>query len=96
MKWLIAGAAIVAVSLGSAQGQPPPPGYAPIPPPRYEVVPPPPGGRMIWEPGHWHWDGYQYIWIGGHYIMQHRRPLQWIPGRWIWQGRWVWIPAHWG
>ena len=46
MKWLIVGAAVCVVGIGSASAQPPPPPtYAPIPPPRAEVIPPPPGGR---------------------------------------------------
>ena len=69
MKWLLVGAAVCAVGIGSASAQPPPPPtYAPIPPPRAEVVPPPPGGPMVWEPGHWHWDGYRYVWRPGHYV----------------------------
>ena len=75
---------------------PPPPGYAPVPPPRNEFVPPPPGPRMIWEPGHWHWNGYQYIWIGGRYIPARPHYGQDVPGHWVMRnGGWVWVPAHW-
>ncbi|HVY16257.1 MAG TPA: hypothetical protein VHB27_13615 [Rhodopila sp.] len=99
MKRLLVGGMVCLIgwgAIGSAIAQPPP-GYAPIPPPRHEVVPPPPpGGRVVWEPGHWHWDGVRYVWIGGHYV--ERRPGHWVPGHWVWaprQGRWVWAPAHW-
>ena len=98
MKRLTAVVSFLALGLGSAAAQPPPPGYAPIPPPRYEAVPPPPGPRMVWEPGHWHWDGFRYVWRPGHYIEQHRHPRHWVEGGWIWaprEGRWVWRPAHW-
>lgn len=100
MKWLLVGGVVCllgAGGIGTAVAQPPPPGYAQVPPPRQEMVPPPPqGGRMIWEPGHWHWDGVRYVWIGGHYI--ERRGGHWVAGRWVWgprEGRWVWRPAHW-
>lgn len=96
MKWILAGASVFLIGLGSAQAQPPPPSYAPVPPPRYEAVPPPPGPRVVWEPGHWHWDGVRYVWIGGHYVQRHRHPMRWVEGRWVWHGRWVWVPAHWG
>ena len=73
-------------------------GYAPIPPLRAEMVPPPPGGRMIWEPGHWHWDGYRYVWRGGHYVERRPHYGHYAEGHWRWnprQGRYVWMPAHW-
>jgi hypothetical protein len=47
--------------------------YGPIPPPRYEPLPPPPGDRYIREPGHWHWNGVQYVWIGGRYVIHEMR-----------------------
>lgn len=101
MKWLVVGGMIGLMSvggIGSAGAQPPPPGYTQVPPPRHEMVPPPPPGRrMVWEPGHWHWDGVRYAWLGGHYI-EHREG-RWVDGRWVWaprEGRWVWAPAHWG
>jgi hypothetical protein len=99
MKWLVAGATAILVTIGAANAQPlPPPNYAPIPPPRVEVVPPPPGGRVIWEPGHWHWNGYRYIWIGGRYVQTRPAYRHYVEGRWVWapyQGRYVWSPAHW-
>ena len=99
MKWLVVGAAVCVVGIGSASAQPPPPPtYAPIPPPRAEVIPPPPGGPMVWEPGHWHWDGYRYVWRPGHYVQSRPEYRHYAEGRWIWaprEGRWIWRPAHW-
>jgi hypothetical protein len=99
MKWLVVGATVFLVGIGSAGAQPPPPPtYAPVPPPRVEVVPPPPGGRVVWEPGHWHWDGVRYIWISGHYVERRPHYGHYAEGRWAWsphEGRWVWRPAHW-
>jgi hypothetical protein len=51
----------------------PPMRDGPIPPPRYEPLPPPPGDRYIREPGHWHWNGVQYDWIGGRYVIHEMR-----------------------
>jgi hypothetical protein len=99
MRWLVAGATALLVTMGSANAQPPPPpNYAPIPPPRVEVVPPPPGGRVIWQPGHWHWNGYRYIWINGQYVQVRPSYRHYAEGGWVWsprEGRYVWRPAHW-
>ncbi len=74
-----------------AEAQP----YPPLPPPRYEALPPPPGGAYIWQPGHWRWNGYQYVWFPGRYIP--RGPYaHFVPGHWALRyGQWVWIPQHW-
>jgi hypothetical protein len=82
---------------GAALAQPPMP-YGPIPPPRYEPPPPPPGDRYIWEPGHWHWNGVQYVWFRGRYVIREMRYHNWVDGRWVWSpqaNHWVWRPAHW-
>ena len=96
MKWLMVGLSVFLVSIGGASAQPPPPGYAPIPPPRQEFVPPPPRDRVVWQPGHWHWDGYRYVWVGGRYIESRPHYGHYAEGRWVWHGgRYVWVPAHW-
>jgi hypothetical protein len=99
MRWVTIAATVMLVGLGSAQAQPPPPmPYAPVPPPRAEPVPPPPGTRYVWEPGHWHWNGREYIWIAGRYVETRPHYHHWVEGRWVWsprQGRWIWHPAHW-
>jgi len=98
MRWLVIGGTVFLLGFNSAAAQmPPPPNYAPVPPPRMEQMPPP-RPNMVWEPGHWHWDGYRYLWVGGHYV--HIRPQyhRWVGGHWAWmppQGRYVWVPAHW-
>jgi hypothetical protein len=97
MKRLAAISAVVlALGIGSAVAQPPPPNAPP--PLRYEQVPPPPGERFIWEPGHWHWNGVQYVWVNGHYVERRAHYGHYVPGHWAWRpglGRYVWIGAHW-
>lgn len=98
MKWLIVATAVVVVGTGSARAQPPPPDYAPIPPPRHEYVPPPTGPRVVWEPGHWYWNGVRYIWIAGRYVERRPHYGHYLPGHWVWgprEGRWIWVRAHW-
>ena len=80
-----------------ALAQPPQPN-GPVPPPRYEPVPPPPGDRYVWEPGHWHWTGAQYVWFRGEYVIRQGGFHAWVVGRWVWSPQaehWVWRPAHW-
>ena len=96
-RMVIAGAALMLLGLGAgtAAAQPPVP-YGPVPPPRYEMMPPPRAG-YFWEPGHWHWNGYRYVWIGGRWMGGPPRHGIYIPGHWRWNGyRYIWIPAHWG
>ncbi len=70
-------------------------GYPPVPALREEMIPPPPRERMLWEPGHWHWNGGQYVWIRGHYI-ERGRFTRWEHGHWeIRGGVQVWVPGHW-
>jgi hypothetical protein len=53
-------------------GPPPPHRHRPPPPPVvYEQPPPPPAAYLVWQPGHWRWDGYRWVWDRGHYV---RRP----------------------
>jgi YXWGXW repeat-containing protein len=75
---------------------------APRPPPaaRYEVVPPPPAGRgeaVVWERGHWHWDGRDWEWIPGHFVERPHRQAEWVEGHWAERpnGTWAWTPGHW-
>lgn len=89
--------ATAAGSLAAAQPMPPyPPGWRPVPPPRSEYVPPRPGAAYVWVPGHWHWNGYRYIWIGGRYVVRQSGWHHWVDGHWaVIHGRWTWIPGHW-
>jgi hypothetical protein len=75
---------------------------APRPPPavRYEVVPPPPPQRaevVTWDPGHWHWDGREWVWMPGHFVERPHREARWEPGHWAERpnGTWVWVNGHW-
>lgn len=69
--------------------------YRPIPERRFEAVPAARRG-YAWEPGHWHWNGREYIWFSGHYIPARARYHEYVHGEWGQRGpRWVWVPAHW-
>ncbi len=92
---LILGTAGLALTK-TANAQPP---YPPIPGLRHEPPPPPPPGpshRFLWEPGHWQWNGVQYVWVPGRYIERRARHRHFVPGRWVMRhGAWVWEPPYW-
>lgn len=92
LAFVAAASGIAAVSTAPAEAQ----GYPPMPPPLFEPGPPPPPPGMIWEPGHYRWDGYRYVWIRGHYRRGGPGYGQFVPGHWGNRGgQWVWIPPHW-
>lgn len=72
---------------------------SPPPAPRLEVIPEPPAGQfemVVWDPGHWHWNGREYVWIGGHYVDKPHREAVWVSGHWAERhGEWVWVGGHW-
>jgi hypothetical protein len=40
----------------------------PAPPPaRVEERPTPPYETSVWVPGHWDWNGHEYVWIPGYW-----------------------------
>jgi hypothetical protein len=98
-----AGAALIVASglAGCAVEQPRPAERVVItrpapPPPRAEYQPPPPTERAVWDPGHWNWDGREYVWIGGHYIERPNVAMRWEPGHWVQQGGgWLWVEGSW-
>lgn len=69
----------------------------PAPPaPRVEIQPAAPDTRAVWDPGHWNWDGNQYVWVSGRYIERPDVAMRWEPGRWMSEnGSWVWMDGRW-
>lgn len=91
-------AALLSLALLSMGGLPAlaQPPYPPVPPPRYEPVPRPPPGAYVWQPGHWRWNGVQYVWAPGRYVARRPHYGVWVSGRWVFvHGGWVWRPGHW-
>ncbi len=89
---------IVLLGLAGCVVAPAPPPYATLPAPRAEIVPPPPGPapKWVWQPGGWHWNGAQYVWLPGHYVERLPTYTRWEPGHWIERGgNWEWVPGRW-
>jgi hypothetical protein len=72
--------------------------YPPPPPVRTEVIPKPPVSEepLIWQPGHWEWEGSGYAWRQGQWVPRAGHGTQWQDGYWSNQGgTWTWVPGHW-
>lgn len=88
--------------LAGCMPQPPAPMLSnpnPQPPPvRAEVIPKPPVSEepLIWQPGHWDWEGAGYVWREGDWVKRAGHGTQWQDGYWTTSnGVWVWQPPHW-
>jgi hypothetical protein len=82
------GSAVVA----GANPNPPPP------PVRSEVIPKPPVSEdpLIWQPGHWDWEGTGYAWRAGEWVKRAGHGTEWQDGYWVNQsGNWTWVAGHW-
>jgi hypothetical protein len=71
----------------------------PAPPPLHtEVLPRPPLSEepLVWQPGHWDWNGSTYTWRDGAWLPRAGRGTSWLDGYWTTaSGSCVWVPAHW-
>jgi hypothetical protein len=62
---------------------------------RTDVRPARPTARAVWIPGHWNWNGRNYVWKAGHWD---RNPAgtAWVSGKWSKRGNgWVWVGGYW-
>jgi hypothetical protein len=61
------------------------------------IAPPaPPGPGYDWQPGYWSWNGVQYVWVPGAYVVAPYVHAVWVPGAWIRHGPgWVWVAGRW-
>jgi len=74
------------------------PTHLPVPPIRAERVPAPPPSAavMIWQPGHYDWNGVGYIWVPGEWVARDGHGTLWQDGYWQQNNQTaVWVPAHW-
>jgi multidrug efflux pump subunit AcrA (membrane-fusion protein) len=91
------GAGLLAGCANPAEPAATPP-YPPVPPPMTETVPKPPvtAEPLMWQPGHWDWNGTGYVWAPGQYIPAAGHGSLWVPGWWSrTQAGWKWQAAHW-
>jgi hypothetical protein len=101
MRKITAFAALLAVSLIAGCGERQAPDvnpYPPVPPLVSEPVPMPPvtAEPLMWQPGHWDWNGSGYSWAKGQYVPAAGHGALWMPGWWSRTlAGWTWLPPHW-
>jgi hypothetical protein len=55
-----------------------------------------PGRGYTWIPGYQRWDGRQYVWTGGRWVLPPRPRAVWQPGHWDrTPNGWRWFPGRW-
>jgi hypothetical protein len=72
--------------------------FPPVPASVTEVMPKPPvtAEALMWQPGHWDWNGSGYVWGQGQYVPAAGHGNLWMPGWWSrTPAGWTWIPPHW-
>jgi len=72
--------------------------FPPVPPPREEAIPKPPVSEepLVWQPGHWDWNGKDYTWVSGKWVPKDGHGTMWMDGYWKRSGSdWIWVPGHW-
>jgi hypothetical protein len=101
MRKLTTLAVLMTVSLMAGCQKPPPSeanSFPPVPPLITEVIPMPPvtAEPLMWQPGHWDWNGTGYIWAKGQYVPAAGHGNLWMPGWWSpTSSGWTWQPPHW-
>lgn len=68
------------------------------PPPTFqETIPAPPSEGQTWIPGHWDWNGANWVWLPGYHSVPPQPQAQWVSGYWSQGllGFWRWTPGHW-
>lgn len=76
-------------------------GACPVAPPLpAEIMPKAPVAEraQTWQPGYVDWDGRNYAFIAGRWIIRDGADTPWMPGHWDRPevtGACVWVPAHW-
>ncbi len=72
--------------------------FPPVPPPIAETIPKPPvsADTLLWQPGHWDWNGGGYVLQQGEYVPAAGHGALFQPGYWEQTpSGWLWVKAHW-
>ena len=94
-KFVAALACVILAGCAVAPAQNP---YPAPPPTQVEIIPKPPVSAtpLVWQPGHYEWNGAGYVWYPGQYVPQAGHGTLWQPGYWAnTGGAWSWQPGHW-
>lgn len=61
-----------------------------------QSLPPVSEQPLLWQPGHWDWNGTSYVWAPGTWVPRDGHGTVWQPGYWA-MGNvgCAWVPGHW-
>ncbi len=52
--------------------------------------------NAVWVAGFWDWQGDQWVWIPGRWVVPESRRARWVPARYVREyGAWRYVPGHW-
>lgn len=88
--WIIAAAVLGSTACGG--------GYVATQPPpeRVEVIERPVGRSFVFVPGRWRWNGREYYWTSGRWVVPGRGRSEWVGGHWVRTPRgWRYAEGHW-
>lgn len=89
---------VLGLALSACQ-KPPEQPYPPIPPLREETMAKPPVTTtpLLWQFGHWDWNGAGYVWEPGTFVPRDWHSDVFVYGTWAKapDGTWSWQPAYW-
>ena len=91
-RWFITASVLVLAACAGYQS------YPPIPAPQAERVPEPPRSRdpLIWQPGHYDWNGAGFTWTPGRWVQRAGHGTLWQDGYWRSDGNgYAWVLGHW-
>jgi hypothetical protein len=97
MRRLLPILALIALAGCNAGGVAVPP-YPPVPAALPDPMPKPPVTPipLVWQAGHWDWNGAGYVWQTGQWVPAEGHGPNWQPGWWnAIGGQWRWEPPHW-
>lgn len=78
-------------------GPPPPYVVSSMPPdPLYEQMSVSPGSGQVWIDGSWHWNGFEWVWLGGRWQRTQGSGLVYIQPHYTYsEGRYIYTPGYW-
>lgn len=69
---------------------------SPPPEPLYERMSAPPASGLVWIDGSWHWNGFEWVWLGGRWERAQSAQLVYVQPIYDYAGgRYVYTPGHW-
>ncbi len=96
MRSGVALSALCAVALSGCLGTGPTHPPVPATPDEQVPVPPPSTTTLIWQPGHYDWDGAHYLWVRGEWTASTGETRLWRDGFWDTVNKQpVWVPGRW-